>query len=519
MNYTRKTIKIKNLIVNPENYRHNPVENEEDALKIMLDTYEDKIRKLFEDILKDGTNPSDLTIVTPNGNKFIVLEGNRRLIALKIINDIDILKFIKPKLYSIYKKIIDNNKSNIDVSEIECCVFEDAADADKWIELKHTGENKGVGTVQWNTLQRKRFDESLGKNDVSLDLINYIQTVNFYRNDLKGKLSQIKLSNLKRLITDPHIRESIGLDMKCNALYKLYPDFEVSKGLNKILNDLLYNDFNVNDIYYKKQRQEYISKFTCKDLPDPDKKLSSPIPLNEIYLSDDNLNIEHTSDQICFVDKLETDIFVINTYGGNSKTNYAKEKDIKSTNDNSSNTFSNGPSSISITTPNDFSSTTNIGYPKSIKVKKAKKDINLRDNLIPKDFNLKISHDRINSIYIELKTLKIDHYANSVSVLFRVFIEVSCDFYVERHNIKLKKDVKLKDKIQECCNDLSNKQLINPAIIKAINICVSSEHSIFSTNTFNSYVHNKEMRPSPLELKISWNKLSEFIRILHSNCE
>ena len=485
----KKNINIHDLIINPDNYRHESVADEKEAVSVMLKKYSKKIKALLIDILKNGTNPSDLLIVTPKDSKYIVLEGNRRLIACKILANPKFLKEINIKLYESFNKEIKQHGAYERVSVIECCVFNDPEEANRWIKLKHTGENSGIGTVPWTNIQRKRFEANMGKNDLALSVVKYAQTSPFYRNDLKNRLNDLKLSNLSRLLSDPQVRESIGIYKEKDILYKKYPDYEISKGLTKIFNDLLTKDFNVNSIYYKTQRQDYISHFPDDSLPEASRALDKLVPL-DIPIEDNDKIIEYQDDQISFekdIDEKENETSV-------GLSDEAEEKGL----DNKSNTLVN---------TNEFKR--NV---------RGKKDINKRKNLIPRSFNIAISHDRINSIYRELKSLDINIYPNAVAVLFRVFIEVSSDYFIQKKSLRIKKDSKLKDKIRIILDYLRENDLIERSLIKPINICISSDHSIFSTNTFNNYVHNKDMRPDPLNLKIAWNQLGEFLKILHKNC-
>ncbi|MBY7069744.1 hypothetical protein, partial [Clostridium sporogenes] len=145
-------------------------------------------------------------------------------------------------------------------------------------------------------------------------------------------------------------------------------------------------------------------------------------------------------------------------------------------------------------------------------------DINKRKYLIPGRVQIKIYSPRINQIYKELKKLEVDKYPNSVSVLFRVFIELIVDNYINKNDIKsVTEDSKLNKKVQECLTDLKNKNLINKNVIKPVNIAISNPDSIISINTFNSYVHNSYIFPDPIQLKNSWNNLSTFLIALLNN--
>ena len=54
MSHTKQFIKIKDLLVNPKNFRFEPVKNQKEALTVMLKEMKQKIKKLAEDITKNG---------------------------------------------------------------------------------------------------------------------------------------------------------------------------------------------------------------------------------------------------------------------------------------------------------------------------------------------------------------------------------------------------------------------------------------------------------------------------------
>ena len=70
----------------------------------MIKDQQEKIVNLSDDILKDGLDPTNLPIIIsePTLNDiYIVLEGNRRVVALKILNNPELIpqeeKAIKKK--------------------------------------------------------------------------------------------------------------------------------------------------------------------------------------------------------------------------------------------------------------------------------------------------------------------------------------------------------------------------------------------------------------------------------------
>lgn len=126
-----------------------------------------------------------------------------------------------------------------------------------------------------------------------------------------------------------------------------------------------------------------------------------------------------------------------------------------------------------------------------------------------------INDNRINNIYNELRTkLLVDNVPNAVAVLFRVFLEASLDYYLDKKGINLKKDrahdPSLHEKLQAAATDLN---LVSNEM-KIIHKAISSKDTIYSIDTFNAYVHNSKIHPLPSELKSAWDELGPFVERL-----
>lgn len=80
-----KQISITRLILNPENDRFEPVENEKLALEMMLQKMGSKIYFLAADIVNRGLSPKPFYVI-PHYNKYVVKDGNRRTTAIKFLS-------------------------------------------------------------------------------------------------------------------------------------------------------------------------------------------------------------------------------------------------------------------------------------------------------------------------------------------------------------------------------------------------------------------------------------------------
>lgn len=144
----------------------------------------------------------------------------------------------------------------------------------------------------------------------------------------------------------------------------------------------------------------------------------------------------------------------------------------------------------------------------------------LRNYLIPKTCVLQIQERKINNIYCELKNdLLIDDsnsaVPNAVGVLFRVFLEISLDYYAKMNSHGFKKNDTINQKISWVVKSLEGKKY-DKNKFNNINKVGSStgQKSYLSIENFHEYVHSTTTQPSSSELKSKWDNLQEFFEIL-----
>ncbi len=274
-------IPIENLRINIENPRFKDTTNQREAIKIMVDRQGEKLFNLAEDISKSGLNPSDLTMVIREdigSSLFTVLEGNRRITAIKLLSNPELLDVLSEAKFKTIKKKFLNLAKTFDsdlYNNIKCVVFENRDEANHWIFLKHTGENEGTGTVRWDTPAQEKFIAKVGgRTPLALQAIEFIKKVTDDE-ELKKRLDEVKPTNLTRLLEDPTVRKTIGINKIDGELQTDLMDSEVKKGLIQIGKDITDPNFKVNDIYYKKDRLKYIKKFPQKSKPDKTKLADS----------------------------------------------------------------------------------------------------------------------------------------------------------------------------------------------------------------------------------------------------
>lgn len=279
-----KTIKITDLFVNTENYRFEAVGSQREALEKMIETQNDNLYNLAEHIIKNGLNPNDkpeVTVSNQDKSKYIVLEGNRRIVALKILNNPDLIEGTKYlNLKKKFKKLHDGNKDNL-IREVACLVFDDPKEADIWIGLKHGYGLSGVFTDNWGPLQKQRFQEKTeGKTSTSLQVIKLIKSSPSVPTDIQASIDNISTTNLDRLIDDPDFRDFLGIEVEGGIIQSSVNEKEVLKGIVQVVKDILNPKFTVKQIYNKEDRKVYMAKFPKACRPNTKIKASKPWKFN-----------------------------------------------------------------------------------------------------------------------------------------------------------------------------------------------------------------------------------------------
>lgn len=247
----KKPISIERLLVNPENPRFEPVKNQQAAIDLMLAEVGKEVLNLAEDIAKHGLNPSkSLMVVEIEKDHFLPLEGNRRVVALKLLHNPELAK--DNKFVELFKTLKKEHGTQIP-TQMECAIFPDKESAFRWVNLEHTGENKGVGVLRWDSEQRQRFIAQYAgkKPSRSIQLFDFAD-----QNNLNHE--KVDSTTLDRIVTTPFVREQIGISFPQSLLDLEKPKNKVISNLRKIFAAMSKKEFKVGDVYTNTHRKDWI---------------------------------------------------------------------------------------------------------------------------------------------------------------------------------------------------------------------------------------------------------------------
>jgi len=140
-----------------------------------------------------------------------------------------------------------------------------------------------------------------------------------------------------------------------------------------------------------------------------------------------------------------------------------------------------------------------------------------RSTLVPSGLGLSIGQPRINLICRELKKLKLKEYTNAVSVLFRVFLELSVDAYITANRLGTDENARLGKKLLDVGDALKSRGKLDDQQLKTVRRAAQKDSFLGSTiTTMHQYVHNQYFHPAPGDLIAAWDSWQPFIEAVWS---
>lgn len=259
-----------NLRVDPENPRiSNPNMGQRDLIAALAEDQDVKLLSIAEHVLEHGLSPSELFIVMPLANEdgqFRVLEGNRRLCALKVLDMPSLLDDVwKPREMKKLRALSARyHKARID--EVECCVCDSREEARPWIQLKHGGQRGGAGVVQWGTQEKDRFEARSGTADPHQKLLDFVLDRGAIT---AAQREAVPVTTLKRMLSTPDVRRVLGLHLKKGEILLAGPAGQVAAAVGRLVGELASGALKVEGVYKAKQRQGWAEQFPADLRPDP----------------------------------------------------------------------------------------------------------------------------------------------------------------------------------------------------------------------------------------------------------
>lgn len=233
-------------------------DNDHEAINRLLDEGYPGLLALAKDLIEVGeSNPTELPIVVKEGSKYLVLEGNRRFAALKLLANPSLANEAGQR--AAFQRVA---RKGTPPNRVMCAVDASRESADHWLVLRHTGQNRGVGVRPWSPEQvashRRRAKATVDSGTArSITIADELEEAYARDSDLVTAIRRVraaKLTNIGRFFSSEvmarihfSVRDTRELYARDETLWAKHSASELHPFISWAIN---YVDENSVD-YYK----------------------------------------------------------------------------------------------------------------------------------------------------------------------------------------------------------------------------------------------------------------------------
>lgn len=249
-----RAIPLTDLVVNRANDRHGELENETSAIAWLFNNREQHMRNLTKDLVRTG-EIFEPPLVAPEGKKFIVFDGNRRITCLKLLDDprraptVELQKFYEDQRAA---------WPGAFPKQVVCQVESDRDRIDDILFRRHTGAQSGVGQSTWDDRMKENFVQRTGKGS-GLNVADEIEKRLAEAGLLPGR-RKIPRSTLNRLLSAEAFRNRVGISVQRGRFELTHQEPVVLGALQRIAKDLASREVVLGDLWNVDDKRGYLDR-------------------------------------------------------------------------------------------------------------------------------------------------------------------------------------------------------------------------------------------------------------------
>jgi hypothetical protein len=470
-------IDVDEIKLDVENYRfYGELRTQEDCVNAMLNNItESKIDVLAQDIAIKGLSPEHILLSKGANNCWVVREGNRRILTLKILNNPSMINNLI--LQRKFKQIISSAQKDIP-KYIDCIASDDEELILEYIKKVHSGSDGGAGRIQWNSGQKTYFEQASGRSGDNARAIVLLEVLAKYGYEYSLRAKYI--TTIQRLVASREPMENLGIKFDRNKRLMIAIDEGEFLAIAKtIFDDFSTGDKNVSDVYNLVQRVQYVSDLLAR--------LDIVLDIGDYFYYDE---ITQPVDRDKDKDKAES------------------KADDKPSN----------PSELSEPSEStDKPSSPDNGYstPQSPRGK-PKKPSYERKRVINVGIKIdRYKYPKIHNVYNELRLIPVEDTPLAAAMSLRVFIELSVLKFINDHHLLNQSDNEpsLKEGWNKCNVYLREAGKINSDEFEDYDN-LRHTNVLLNVRTLQRYIHSLNKQPHYTEVNILWDNIQRFILLL-----
>lgn len=453
-NYSFKGLSIDQLEVDVQNPRLPKSRLFNNPTSVMEYLQEkENILEIAESIADNGVFPSEPLIAVKENGVYSVVEGNRRLVAMKLLDNPSLAIKAQAKFKEASEKADLTELINLNV-----IVYDDRLAAAPVLIKRHTNDPAKIRP--WEMIMKAHYTTSFmsaGKSlqdvakSLSIDISSLrtdLETLQLYHlaqslpfeNSIKEKIndeSKFTLSNLNRAIDSASGSRIFKLKFNDTdaKLYLTYDKKEFLRPFAKLIIDIVNDDFHSRIANTGAEIDNYFNSYNEKFRPDQEKGGNETIESVIAYTS-----ILKNLDEIYVVDPSPTPNPVPVPTPNPAPTPSPTPGPPSSAPTPSPTPGPTSPAPTSGPTP---PAPTPTPTPASPKVRK-RKSIIFQDVTVVRNF----SKQRVVLIVQELKTIDADKFKNAAGVLLRTLLDIITHEFIKFHGLHTKMEAEAKAKLK-----------------------------------------------------------------------
>jgi hypothetical protein len=249
-----KALPLKSLLINRANDRHGELENETAAIAWLFNNREQHMRNLARDLARTG-ELYEPPLVSPDRDKYIVFDGNRRVTCMKLLEDPR--KAPTVELQNFFKELRSTWQGDFP-SAIVCQIEQDRDRIDDILFRRHTGTQSGVGQSTWDDRMKDNFVQRTGKGG-GLNVADEIEKRLAAANRLPGR-KKIPRSTLNRLLSAEAFRNRVGITVSRGRFELTHDEPAVLGALERIASDLASREIVLGDLWDVDGKRGYLDR-------------------------------------------------------------------------------------------------------------------------------------------------------------------------------------------------------------------------------------------------------------------
>lgn len=378
---------------------------------------------------------------------FVVVEGNRRLTAIHLLDAPELAKGT-----SIHGAFVGLGRAHKDAipKVISCVIAPSKLSARTWIDRKHATGLEGAGTEHWTSIAKARADMDSGISRVELDVVNFVLADPKLDGKLRSQLEggSFNLSTLQRLVTTQELQFAGGFELKSGKLYSTSGEAWLLSLFTEIVSTIASGNRNGK-------------KFTEREIDSQPKRQS------------------FVSEVVSALPKRKS---VKRGWEVSGKPAKALAKSSATNKSPSPTTVSTGAQSNLI--PKKFRLVLPSGKINDVFVELKKLDVT--------DYRHSVSV--IFRVFVEFS---LDNYLSKKQIQLPIK--------------NGKPDDRLITKLKTVAKYMESNGVMTRKELKPIEVAISDPNSLLAPNTLNAYVHSPWMNPDPMNLKLAWANSELFI--------